>query len=241
MLTLARTREPAGELRAIATRSAWFAGLPAALRDQLLRYAQIKSFRRGSWIYVQGDPPRGLWAVIEGEVSFSKIGPGGHEIILHVAGPGFWFGVFGVISGLSLNVAVTTVSDTTMLFVPRKAVNLIVDHQPRYALDLLRLTFRRALELFDLVEQVTRPSPRSRVASRLLLLLLQTASEHSPESPAPTLRLSQSQVAGMTALSRQSVSRALGELHTAGAIELGFRQIRIADAGKLQQFAETLD
>ena len=55
------------------------------------------------------------------------------------------------------------------------------------------------------------------------------------------MRISQSQVAGMTALSRQSVSRALGELHAAGAIDLGFRQIRITDADKLQRFAETLD
>ena len=135
--------------------------LPAALRAQLLQHARLKSFRRGSWLYVQGDPPRGLWAVVEGEISFSKMAPGGHEIVYHVGGPGFWFGVFGVISGLPLNMAVTALSDARLLFVPRKAVDDIIEREPRYAVKLLRLTFSRASELIDLVSEITRPSPRA--------------------------------------------------------------------------------
>src|SRR5262245_22917415 len=41
-------------------------GLPAALRRELLARGQIKKFSRGAWIYLQGDPPRGLWAVLDG-------------------------------------------------------------------------------------------------------------------------------------------------------------------------------
>jgi CRP-like cAMP-binding protein len=233
-------RRPAADPHGIAGRSAWFMSLPAALRAQLLQHARLKSFRRGSWLYVQGDPPRGLWAVVEGEISFSKMAPGGHEIVYHVGGPGFWFGVFGVISGLPLNMAVTALSDARLLFVPRKAVDDIIEREPRYAVKLLRLTFSRASELIDLVSEITRPSPRARVASRLLLLQ-RTEAEHAGGRPVNALRVSQAQLASMTALSRQSVSRAVGELHVARAVEPGFRQITILDTDKLRQFAESPD
>ncbi|MGD9507260.1 MAG: Crp/Fnr family transcriptional regulator [Geminicoccaceae bacterium] len=214
--------------------------LPAGLRSQLLQQARLRSFPRGSWIYVQGDPPRGLWAVVEGEISFSKMAPGGHEVVYHVAGPGFWFGVFGVISGMPLNMAVTALNDVKLLFMPRRAVDEIVEREPRYALQLLRLTFTRASELIELVAQITRPSPRARVASRLLMLQA-TEAEHAVRQPVAVLRVSQFQLAAMTALSRQSVSRAVGELHAAGAIEPGFRQITILDADRLRQIADTAD
>ena len=41
------------------------------------------------------------------------------------------------------------------------------------------------------------------------------------------LRVSQAQLASMAALSRQSVSRVLGEFHAGGAIDIGFRRIVI--------------
>ena len=221
-------------------RSKWFAGLSAELRRALIDGATIRSFPRGAWIYVQGDPPRGLWAVVEGEISFSKVGAGGHEVGYHVAGPGFWFGVFGVISGLPLNLAVTAVTEAKLLFVPRKAVQVILDREPRYALQLLRLPFSRAPELLDLVEQITRPNPRSRVASRLLMLQ-RLASEHADGPLALELRVSQAQLASLAALSRQSVSRVLGEFHAGGAIDIGFRRIVITDIEKLRLWSEELD
>lgn len=237
MLSLARPRQTGADVQAIARRSVWFAGLPAELGRELLENGRIKSFRRGSWVYVQGDPPRGLWLLISGELSFSKVAPGGHEVTYHVAGPGFWFGAFGVISGLPLNLAVTALSDVKLLCVPRRLIEDMVEREPRHAVRILQLAFSRTSELIDLVSQITRPSPRARVASRLCTLQ-HVQQEHAGGEPVATLRVSQHQLALMTALSRQSVSRVISELHAAGAIEPGFRQIRILDAGKLRQLAE---
>ena len=152
-------------------RGKWFAGLPAALRRELLARGQIRRFRRGSWVYLQGDPPRGLWAVLEGEVSFSKVGASGTEVIYHVGGPGLWFGVLGVLTGLPLGLAVTAVSDAQRcsLCAARTSCQ-IIDDEPRHVLRLVRLPLERGIDLLDLVEHIVRPSPRSRVASRLLLL-----------------------------------------------------------------------
>ena len=215
----------------------WFAGLPASLRRELLAHGQIRRFRRGSWIYLQGDPPRGLWAVLEGEVAFSKVGGSGTEVVYHVGGPGLWFGVLGVLTGLPLGLAVTAVTDLTLLYVPRKDVLAIIDREPRHVLRLVRLPLERSIDLLDLVEHIVRPSPTSRVASRFSCLAHGDRSRQSV--PVRPLRVSQSQLAAMAALSRQSVSRVLQELSEDGAVTVGFRQITIVDPALLETIANT--
>ena len=224
------------ECESILMRGKWFASLPASLRRVLLARGQIKRFRRGSWIYLQGDPPRGLWAVLEGEIAFSKVGGSGTEVIYHVGGPAMWFGVLGVLTGLPLGLAVTAVSDLTLLYVRRQDVQAIIDDEPRHVLRLVRLPLTRGLDFLDLIEHVVRPSPKSRVASRLLLLR-RMAIEQDSAAADRALRVSQSQLAAMTALSRQSVSGALHELAEDGALSVGFRRIAILDAARLEAIA----
>ena len=228
------------ERDAILMRSRWFAALPAPLRHELLDRSEIRTFRRGSWIYLQGDPPRGLWAILEGEVSFAKVGGSGSELLFHVGGPGLWFGVLGVLTGLPLGLEITAVTDATMLHVRRKHVLEIIEREPRHVLRLVRLPLTRGIELLELAEHIVRPSPRSRVASRLSLLW-RLEREHDATAAGRPLRVSQSQVATMTALSRQSVSRVLHELAATGAIRVGFRQIAILDAELLDKIANTPD
>jgi CRP-like cAMP-binding protein len=176
-----------------------------------------------------------LWAVLEGDIAFGKVGGSGTEVVYHIGGPGFWFGVLGVLTGLPLGLGVMAVTDLTMLFVRRKDVQDIIENEPRHVLRLVRLPLKRGLDLLDLVEHVVRPSPKSRVAARLLLL----QRTDNQDADATSLRLSQSQLALMTGLSRQSVSRILGELAEAGVVTVGFRRINVTDAARLEAIANT--
>ena len=83
-----------------------------------------------------------------------------------------------------------------------------------------------------------RPSPRSRVAARLLLLH-RIEAEHDAVAGGRSLRVSQQQLALMTALSRQSISRVLHELAQTGAIAVGFRRIGIRDPLALEAVANS--
>ncbi len=235
--TLPSGLSPAGR-DAILMRSRWYSGLPAPLRRELIEHGEIRRYRRGAWIYLQGDPPRGLWAVLEGDVSFSKIGGSGVELLFHVGGPGLWFGILGVLTGLPLGLAITAVTDTTLLYVRRKHVLDIIEREPRYVLKLVRLPLTRGVDLLELAEHIARPSPRSRVASRLSLLR-RMEGEHDPAAMARPLRVSQAQIAAMTSLSRQSVSRVLHELAQAGALSVGFRQIMVTNPDLLDEIANT--
>ena len=229
-----RMRWSPADIETLLFRGAWFSTLPLTLRRELLAHARLKRFKRGGTIYNQGDPPRGLWAVLEGGLSFSKIGGSGNEVIYHVGGPGMWFGMLSCLTGIHLGLTVTATTDTTMLWIRRADVEHIAHHEPRHVLRLLRLPLSRAIDLLDLVEHIARPNPTSRVASTLLMLWQQRTQEDPQAINAP-LRVTQSHLATMTALSRQSVSRVLHEISARGAISVGFRQVTVLDAGLLEQ------
>jgi CRP-like cAMP-binding protein len=168
------------------------------------------------------------------------VGGSGTELLFHVGGPGLWFGVLGVLTGLPLGLAITAALDVTLLYVRRKDVMDILEREPRHVLRLVRLPLARGVDLLELAEHIVRPSPRSRVASRLALLR-RIECEHDVAAAQRPLRVSQSQLAAMTALSRQSVSHVLHELAEAGALTVGFRQIAITDPELLDSIANAPD
>ena len=160
-----RVRWSPGDIEALLFRGAWFSTLPVDAAPRALAHARLKRFKRGAAIYNQGDPPRGLWAVLEGGVCFSKIGGSGNEVIYHVGGPGMWFGMLGALTGIPLGLTVTAATDTTMLWIRRVEIDRIVHRSHAAVLRLLRLPLSRAVDMLDVVEQVARPNPTSRVAA----------------------------------------------------------------------------
>ena len=53
------------------------------------------------------------------------------------------------------------------------------------------------------------------------------------------IHLSQATIATLLGVSRQSVNEALGRLRDQGAVETGYRHIRVLDSDKLEQIAES--
>jgi CRP/FNR family transcriptional regulator len=78
------------------------------------------------------------------------------------------------------------------------------------------------------------------VPSRVAMLLLEEANRMQPDGIAREfrLKLTQEDVAGIVGATRESVSRALGQLRAAGVIEQHGARIRIVDAEGLGCWAQ---
>ena len=179
-------------------------------------------------------------ATLEGAVSFSKIRPSGNEVIYHVAGPGTWFGMFGVLTGLPMMLDVTAVTEVALICLPREPIAQLLAREPRYLSEMARLPLERLAEALDVIEHVSRPNPLSRVAAKLLALRRLQEKADAAAAAAP-LRVSQRELAGLTALSRQSVSRVLHDLVAARAVTVGFKAIKIVDLDRLERLAAAPD
>lgn len=213
----------------------WFATLPAALAEAVLAAGHVQVLADGELLFRQGDAPGDWHAVCSGAIKTSSLSVHGSESILAVLEPGNWFGEISLLDAGPRVHDATAVGATTVFAVPAVAFARFMQ-DPVFATALARLMAGRLRTLFGIVEDATLRPTRARLARRLALL----ARGDATLSTEPRLRLpvSQEALAMMLGLTRQTLSKELGELAKAGALKLGYRSIDIVDAQLLERLGD---
>ena len=70
------------EIRPLLESGQWFSHLPPALRDALLGEARLLQLEPGQRLFRRGDPPCGLYAVLEGMMRVGAVSRDGKEALL---------------------------------------------------------------------------------------------------------------------------------------------------------------
>ena len=110
----------------------WFASLPPELRLAIVAASTVRTFEPGEALIRQGELPRGLCGVLEGRAQIARVLENGREVLLHVGGPGMWFGDWSVISGRPALYTTSAVTRCRALVLPLAAFRRLVDEQPRW-------------------------------------------------------------------------------------------------------------
>lgn len=163
----------------------------------------------------------------------SDLPRGGREAVVSILEPGQWFGEVSLFVDAHRTYDTRALVDSELLVVPAQAFHHIVDDQPKFLLEFIRLVCRRyrwALEWID--ETILQPLP-VRLARRLL------AAQHAhllsmPGDTEASLRLSQEDLGHMLGVSRQSVNRQLKEWEAQGILRLDYGRIAVLDHGALR-------
>ncbi len=213
----------------------WFASLPAALADAVLAAGRVQRLAPGEVLFRQGDAPGDWHAVCSGAIKASSTAADGTESILAVLEPGNWFGEISLLDGGPRVHDATAMAATTVFAVPADAFARFMQ-DTAFATALARLMAGRLRTLFGIVEDATLRPTRARLARRLALLARGDATQAA--EPRQQLPVSQEELAMMLGLTRQTLSKELGELARAGAVKLGYRSIAIVDAALLDRLGE---
>lgn len=215
--------------------SSWFGALEPALQDALIDIATVRRLGTGDVLFRRGDPPDGLYCVVEGTVCIGATSPDGREALLAVLEPVNWFGEIGVFDRLPRTHDARADSSTTLLHMPQAALTSLLDTTPAllHAFALL-LTLKLRLTFTVLEETALLPAP-VRVARRLLLMAdgygdLRLGTHR-------VLRVPQEQLAQLLALSRQTVNQALKDLQARGMLKLAYGEIELLDVQRLRDLA----
>jgi len=107
-----------------------FCDLPA---DSLEAFDAIKStvlFERGSAIFQEGQPTRGVFVICEGRVKLSVCSDSGRRLMLRIAGPGEVLGLSASLSGSPYEVTAETLDNARIALVKRKdLLRFLRDHR----------------------------------------------------------------------------------------------------------------
>ena len=211
----------------------WFSAIATPLQDALIAAGKVKTLSRGNTLFLRGDAPCGLYAVIEGALRIGMLGEDGKEAILTFIDPPNWIGEISLFDGEARTHDSIAETDCLLLHVPQPALDALLAEQPRYwrafgqlLTQKLRLTFY-AIEDFALL-----PAPKRLV--RRLALMAEGYGARTANHP-QTIRLQQEQLGRMLSISRQTTNQILKDLETRGLIRLVYGGIEVLDLDALQQ------
>ena len=218
--------------------SSWFGTLETPLQDALIGIAALRRLGAGEILFRRGDPPDGLYCVVEGTIRIGATSADGREALLAVLEPVNWFGEIGVFDRQPRTHDARADGNSTLLHMPQPALIALLDNAPAllHAVALL-LTHKLRLTFTVLEETALLPAP-VRVARRLLLMAdgygdLRLGSRR-------VLRVPQEQLAQLLALSRQTVNQVLKDFQARGILKLAYGEIELLDFAGLREVAHKL-
>ena len=205
----------------------WFGGLPAALQDLIIERSVVKSYRKGDYIVREGQPPKAMHAVLTGRVRVTRqVGDEQEELVIQLGAPGFWFGDYAVYAGVNSIGSIAADTAVTTLALTAREFERIVSGEPRYFRAFADLMFERYADLFRYLAESHGLAPEEWLRTRLIDHAA-VMRRDNPAIDAGVITLSQTELAAMMGVSRQTLSTLLGRLEARGIISVGFRSIRV--------------
>ncbi len=208
------------------------AGLSPDWMERLVAAARLLRIRAGELVVEHGGAHPGMVILHEGELELSITGHTGRRHVLARISRGQ---TFGIVAALDTQPALYTsraCEASTVLIIPRETLLEAVRANGDFALDLLLDLAGRTRLLYRFVgAQATLP-PLGRVAN-VLLTVMALRGPLADEDGVVDLRFSQTDIADMLGITRQSLGTQLKALQATGAISLQYRGIRVLDVPAL--------
>jgi CRP/FNR family transcriptional regulator, cyclic AMP receptor protein len=213
-------------------------GLIQALNDTQRRHfagmARMFELKRGSRIYLPGDPGDHVFLLKAGVVKIARDIPDQGEVILTFLYPGDIFGELAVVDGAPRDHMAEAHEDAIICALARDTVLQMIQGAPALGFEITRLIGRRLQRLQSRIEELLCKSAPTRVAHALLDLADSYGIKDADGVLIP-LRLSQSDIGRLVGLRRETVNTILQEWRERGLVEAGRRAIRVRDIEGLRR------
>ncbi len=204
----------------------WFGAVPPERRALLLAEASVRSVTAGARLYGVGDPPDGLWAVLDGQVRLIGYPAVGAELVVLMMAPGTWFGELSTLDAGPRPHDAIAFGPARVLHIGIEAFRRLARDTPELWWDiaLLACAHQRASLAF-MMNTLSQPIP-VRLA-RTLGGLVRTSGG--------SVAIRQADVAAMIGVSRQTLNRELKAMERAGVVALEYARITVVDAAGLRR------
>jgi len=190
--------------------------------------------KRGDILFQKGDPTRGFYIVVYGQVKLLFITPNGDEKVIEIMGPGQSFGEALMFMEKPYIVTAHALADSMLLHVAKEVVFEEIDRDPKFARRMIAGLSRRLHHLISDVESYSLRSATQRVIG--YFLQPDNDDDEALCRTMVTLPAAKSVIASRLNITPEHFSRILHELSEAQLIEITGRTVRILDMEKLRTY-----
>ena len=127
------------DLVAVLSECTVFSGMSRQDLEALAPAAKSRTFRKGSYIFREGDVGNALYVIRRGQVKISRMGRGGAEAVYAILVPGDSFGEIALLSGDAARTADAQAMELTeCVSVPKDPLLTFLDQHPVMSRHLMR-------------------------------------------------------------------------------------------------------
>lgn len=208
----------------------------ATLSDRVLllikQNLQKKQYEKGEIIYSEGDRISSIFLLEIGLVETYKLNEAGDKVTLWFIYPNEIFCVPTLITGTA-HLYAEAIEDSLCYILNKNLFDSLSKEYAEFPYALLRCLSRRIIEY---TEKVTNMTIKSNMEHLAKIILYNSALDKEGDL---ICKLSQDQLAAMSALSKRTVARVTGQLKENGIIAMKKKHILVPDPFRLQRIVNT--
>lgn len=222
-------------VRSMLKTSSCFSTCPDTVIDSIMERVSSVRLAKGDPLYRQGEPGESLTVVLEGRLKVVKTTADAKEVVLAFLGAGDIIGEMAVLDGNPRSASVIAMEPVDAVIIYRRDLVQVLKRDPDALMGLMTAICRRLRTTISLIESYSLQT-EARVAAALLRL----AQSHGRKSGKETvieMKITQSDLGSHLGLTRETVSRTLGDLREMGLVKLRGQHIVIIDAEGLEMLS----
>lgn len=211
----------------------WLLGMLSERQQaDLRRVMAILELKRGSRLYLPGDPPDHIYLIQFGVVKLGTPMPEGGFLIQMFLYRGDLFGETALVDKEPRDHVAEVHEDSVVWAIPREALLAVMRETTEFGWQLARLMAARLRTCRTRIELLLHHSAQARVA-RTLLALGREFGTHVDRGLVVPLRLSQTDLASFVGVRRETVNLVLHEFRQRGLLEVGPHRIVLRNVDAL--------
>ncbi|HEX4038654.1 MAG TPA: Crp/Fnr family transcriptional regulator [Acidobacteriaceae bacterium] len=194
-------------------------------------------FGSGAVIFREGDHCGSVHVLCSGRVKLSATSREGRTLILKIARSGEILGLSAALAGQAYEVTAETVEPCKLKTIRRQALLDFLDRNPDASMRAARAVAQEYKAAFYEVRRLALPATAS---GRVANLLLDWSREASPETSGKgrcMMPLTHEEIASMTATTRETVTRVLGQLKRDNLIQIHGAALTVLQPQALERLA----
>ena len=215
-------------------------GLPRELSDKLLGEKSV-TLRKGETLFERGDAGDGCYWLRRGAVTVCASSASGEQRILAILGPGALIGELAMIDGLPRSATVQAVRDCSLTFISRAAFTATLRRHPELHTEITATLAARLRQSDEDMIASSFLTVRARVARALLQFARHLGEETETGRVVIRHKVTQSDLAAMAGVARESVSRTISAWNNAKILEGSLRSRYLVNIGRLEREATVME
>jgi len=213
-----------------------FADLTEAEMTAIAQAAPMRTYAPGEMLFTPHQPVEVLFILKRGRVRIFRIAADGRALTTAIITAGTVFGEMVLLGQQMYDNWAEALNEAVVCVMSRADVHRFLLSDPRIAARITAILGTRLAAMEKrLTEAVFKTVPQ-RVAAALLALSVEPEQRHGPLSFGPKpVAVTHEQLAALVGTSRETVTKALGELADGGVIKLGRGRITVLDPIRLAE------